>query len=102
MSGDGDLAYEHAAIEQMCSDLKALVGKIDSQLSQDVEAEFKVLLTDKNFAGLAAGAFNTASAAWNNECQEYSQMLDRLKTAVHQASTDVNSEDSSLQGLFHG
>jgi uncharacterized protein YukE len=98
---DGDLAYEHSQIEAMCAELKRLVNSIDTQLAQDVEAEFKVLLADRNFAGLAAGAFNTASTAWNGKCVEYSGTLDRLQLAVHNASTDLNKEDSSLQSLFN-
>lgn len=99
---DGDLAYEHAQIEAMCGELKRLVNSIDTRLAQDVEAEFKLLLQDRNFAGLAATAFNTASAAWNGKCVEYSGTLDRLQLAVSNASTDLNKEDSSLQSLFNG
>src|SRR5689334_5497443 len=95
-----DLAYQHAAIQAMAGELKRLVGQIDNDLARDVEAKFKVLLTDENFAGLAADSFNTAQQAWNNECASMNQTLSSLQMAVGTASDDMDSKDRSLQGLF--
>jgi uncharacterized protein YukE len=95
-----DLAYQHAAIQAMCGELKRLVNSIDNDLARDVESKFNVLLQAENFSGLAAESFRTASAAWNAKCLEMNQTLTQLELAVGNASTDMDAMDRKLQGLF--
>ena len=97
---DSDLKYEHAAIEGMANELKQFVNQIDQQLAQDVESKFNALIATGQFSGLAANAFQTASAAWNAKTLEYTNTLTQLQTAVHTSSIDMNGKDQGLTSLF--
>lgn len=94
-----DLAYNHAAIEQMAAELKAFVGQIDSQLAQTVEAEYNKLLA-ADWTGEAATTFTTAKAKWNDLTNDYQVGLTAFQAKVQASNQDMQMTDKEMAKMF--
>ena len=100
MADDGsDLVYNYSSIEGMASQLQGFVNALDTRLSNDVDKQFKNLI-QHGWTGQAADAFQSASAQWHAKVAEMNTALTQLHGAVNTSSTDMNSTDSGLTGLF--